>query len=281
MASRQGVPIMIDRIHHVGIVVHSADAALGFFRDTLGLKVTEDRVIDEQGVRGVLLSLGENEIELLEPTRDDTGVARFLATRGQTLHHICFNTDNVDAELARLKALNVDLIDQEPRDGLAGRIAFIHPKAAHGVLIELATPPAGAHSSHDKGFDHLAVTVADYEAAKATWERLVGLKVTGEVRPEGRGMVIGQMHSGQAVVELIAATSPDSPIAQRIAEQGERASSMVAIEVADLDAEVAKYRAKGLTLPDPAAGALPKSRTSTISAEQSFGLAIQLIQFDK
>ena len=104
---------MIDRIHHVGIVVHSADAALGFFRDTMGLQVTE-----EQGVRGVLLSAGENEIELLEPTRDDTGVARFLQTRGQTLHHICFNTDNVDAELARLKGLGVDLIDQEPRDGL-------------------------------------------------------------------------------------------------------------------------------------------------------------------
>ncbi len=272
---------MIDRIHHVGIVVHSADAALGFFRDTLGLAVTEDRVIDEQGVRGVLLGVGENEIELLEPTRDDTGVARFLATRGQTMHHICFNTDNVDAELTRLKGLGVDLIDQEPRDGLAGRIAFIHPKAAHGVLIELATPPAGAHTSHAKGFDHLAVTVADYAAAQATWERLVGLKVTGEVRPEGRGMVIGQMHSGQAVVELIAATSPESPMAQRIAEQGERASSMVAIEVKDIDVEVAKYRAKGLAIPDPAPGALPDSRTSTISPEQAFGLAIQLIQFDR
>ena len=272
---------MIDRIHHVGIVVHSADAALGFFRDTLGLTVSEDRVIEEQGVRGVLLGVGENEIELLEPTRDDTGVARFLATRGQTLHHICFNTDNVDGELARLKSLNVDLIDQESRDGLAGRIAFIHPKAAHGVLIELATPPAGAHTSHAKGFDHLAVTVADYEAAQKTWERLVGLKVTGEVRPEGRGMVIGQMHSGQCVIELLAATSPDSPMAQRVAEQGERAASMVAMEVKDIDAEVAKYRGKGLTLPDPTPGALPNSRTSTISAEQSFGLAIQLIQFNR
>ena len=272
---------MIDRIHHVGIVVHSADDALGFFRDTLGLAVTEDRVIDEQGVRGVLLGLGENEIELLEPTRDDTGVARFLQTRGQTMHHICFNTDDVDGELARLKGLGVDLIDQEPRDGLAGRIAFIHPKAAHGVLIELATPAAGAHTSHAKGFDHLAVTVADYEAAKATWERLVGLKVTGEIRPEGRGMVIGQMHSGQAVIELLAATSPDSPMAQRVADQGERAASMVAIEVKDLDGEVAKYRAKGFTLPDGATGALPNSRTSTISAEQAFGLAIQLIEFGK
>lgn len=271
---------MIDRIHHVGIVVHSADDALGFFRDTLGLQVTEDRVVEEQGVRGVLLALGENEIELLEPTRDDTGVARFLESRGQTLHHICFNTDDVEAELKRLKDLGVELIDETPRDGLAGRIGFLHPKSMHGVLVELATPPAGAHVSHEKGFDHLAVTVADYQAARATWKQNVGLEVTNEIRNEERGMLIGQMPSGQCVVELIAALGPDSPIAKRIEEQGERASSMVAIEVADLDAEVAKYRAKGLELPDPAPGALPHSRTSTIPAEQAFGLAIQFIQFD-
>lgn len=271
----------IDRIHHVGMVVHSADRALGFFRDTLGLRVTEDRVVEEQGVRGVLLALGENEIELLEPTRDDTGVARFLQTRGETLHHICFNTPDIDAELARLKSLNVDLIDQAPRDGLAGRIAFIHPKAAHGVLIELATPPAGAHVGHDKGFDHLAVQVADYEAARATWRRLVGLEVTGEVVVPDRGMRIGQLHCGQAVIELLAATGPDSPLASRIAEQGERAASMVAIEVPDLEAAIAGYRAKGLTLPDPSPSPLPGARSSTISAEQAFGLAIQLIQFSR
>jgi len=272
---------VIDRIHHVGIVVHSADEALGFFRDILGLTVTEDRVVEEQGVRGVLLALGENEIELLEPTRGDTGVARFLESRGQTLHHICFNTDDVEAELARLKGLGVELIDESPREGLAGRIAFIHPKAMHGVLVELATPPEGAHVSSEKGFDHLAVTVADYEAARQTWKQNIGLEVVNEIRPEGRGMVIGQMPSGQCIVELLAATEPDSPMAKRIAEQGERASSMVAIEVQDLDADVAKYRAKGLTLPDPAPGALPNSRTSTISADQAFGLAVQLIEFSQ
>ena len=272
---------MIDRIHHVGIVVHSADDALGFFRDTLGLHVTEDRVIDEQGVRGVLLACGENEIELLEPTRDDTGVARFLQSRGQTLHHICFNTDDVNAELARLKAMGVQLIDEEPRDGLAGRIAFIHPKAMHGVLVELATPPDRGHVSTEKGFDHLAVSVADYVAAQESWKHIVGLEVVNEIHPEGRGMVIGQMPCGQVMVELLAATTPDSPLAQRLMEQGERASSMVAIEVKDLDAEVAKYRAKGLTLPDPVVGVLPNSRTSTISAEQGFGLAIQLIEFKR
>ncbi len=274
---------MIDRIHHVGIVVHSADDALGFFRDTLGLTVTEDRVVEEQGVRGVLLALGENEIELLEPTRDDTGVARFLESRGQTLHHICFNTDNIRDELQRLKDLEVELIDQEPRDGLAGKIAFLHPKSMHGVLVELAQPPVSDHVKHsdEKGFDHLALTVADYEAAQRTWKQNIGLEVTNEIRPEGRGMVIGQMPIGRCIIELLAATEPGSAMAKRIEEQGERASSMVAIEVADLDAEVAKHRAAGLTLPDPSVGVLPNSRTSTIPAEQAFGLAIQLIEFGR
>ena len=272
---------MIDRVHHVGVVVRSADAALGFFRDIMGLRVTTDRVLEEQGVRGVLLALGENEIELLEPTRADTGVARYLATRGETLHHLCFHTDDIEGELARLKALEVELIDQEPREGLAGRVAFIHPKAMHGVLIELAQPPAGAHASRDKGFDHLALTVADYAAARATWKRVIGLDVVNEIRVEARGMLIGQVPAGQCTIELLAATSPDSPMAQRIAEQGERASSMVAIQVPDIAAAIARYRGAGLTLADAAPGVLPRSVTTTISPEQSFGLAIQLIQFER
>jgi methylmalonyl-CoA/ethylmalonyl-CoA epimerase len=272
---------MIDRIHHVGVVVHSADDALGFFRDIMGLSVTADRVMDEQGVRGVLLALGENEIELLEPTRDDTGVYRYLESRGQVLHHICFNTDDVAGELARLKSRGVELIDETPREGLAGQIGFIHPSAMHGVLVELAQPPAGAHVSTDKGIDHLATFVSDYEAAKRAWNETIGLEVVNEIRNEERGMVLAQLPSGQAMLEILAGTSPDSPMAKRVEEQGEGAASMVAIEVADIDAEIAGYRAHGITLPDAAPGALPNSVTSTISPDQSFGLAIQLIQFGR
>jgi len=270
---------MIDKIHHVGVVLPDADEALGFFRDVMGLEVTEDRTIDEQGVRGVLLGVGENEIELLQPTRDDTGVARYLESKGPTLHHICFRTDDINAELARLKGQDVDLIDETPREGLAGQIAFVHPKAAHGVLVELAQPPEGAHSSDEKGFDHLAMLVSDLEAAGRTWDDLIGFKVTNEIRPPGRGMVIAQMPVSQCVIELLAADSDDSPMAARVAEAGESAASMVAIEVEDIDAEVARYREAGYELADAAPGPLPNSVTSTISAEQAFGLGIQLIEY--
>lgn len=136
---------MLTKIHHVGVVVHSADDALKFYRDALGLPVTADRIIEDQGVRGVLLQIGNSEIELLEPTRDDTGVAKFLASRGEGMHHICFESDNVDAELEGARAKGLELIDQKPRPGLAGMICFLHPKANHGVLVEFATPLAEGH----------------------------------------------------------------------------------------------------------------------------------------
>ena len=136
---------MLSKIHHVGVVVQSADQALKFYRDALGLPVTADRVIEDQGVRGVLLQIGGSEIELLEPTRDDTGVARFLATRGEGMHHICFESDDVGAELEAARAKGIELIDQQPRPGLAGMICFLHPKSNHGVLVEFATP---LHEGH-------------------------------------------------------------------------------------------------------------------------------------
>lgn len=270
---------MIDRVHHVGVVVKSADAALGFYRDVMGLEVTEDRVMSEQGVRGVLLALGENEIELLQPIEEDTGVSRFLETRGETLHHICLNTDDVASELSRLKAAGVDLIDETPREGLAGQIGFVHPSSTNGVLIEFAQPPAGAHTSSEKGFDHLAVTVADMESGAASWKQVAGLDVTNEIRPPGAQMVIGQMPCGQCMIELLVPDGDDSPIAKRIADAGERAASMVAIEVDDIDAEIARYRASGIELPNARPGPLPDSVTSSIAAEQAFGLSIQLIAF--
>ncbi len=136
---------MIKKIHHVGLVVRDADEALKFWRDALGLEVTEDRVIDDQGVRGVLLKIGNSEVELLEPTRDDTGVARYLETRGEGMHHLCFESDDVAKELQTAASKGIELIDETPREGLAGMIGFLHPKSNHGVLIEFATPIEGAH----------------------------------------------------------------------------------------------------------------------------------------
>lgn len=131
---------LIKRIHHVGIVVSSIDDAYGFYRTVLGLESTLDRVVDDQGVRAALLRLGDSELELLEPIGEGTGVARFLEKQGG-LHHVCFETDDIESQLSNLKEENVPLIDEETRDGVAGRICFMHPRANNGVLIEYCQPP--------------------------------------------------------------------------------------------------------------------------------------------
>jgi methylmalonyl-CoA/ethylmalonyl-CoA epimerase len=124
-------------IHHVGVVVNSIDDAYGFYRDKLGLRVAKEAMIQEQGVRAALLDLGNSELELLQPVVPDTGIARYLERRGEGLHHVCFSVPDIRAALAELKAKGVELIDEEPRQGLAGTIAFLHPSALHGVLVEL------------------------------------------------------------------------------------------------------------------------------------------------
>ena len=131
---------MFSKIHHVGIVVRDIEAAYAFYRDTLSLSVHKEDIIQDQGVKAALLTIGESEIELLEPIATGTGVARFLEQRGEGLHHLCFATPDVAAALQAAKARGLPVIDQQPRAGLAGMICFLHPKASHGVLVEYAQP---------------------------------------------------------------------------------------------------------------------------------------------
>ena len=131
---------MIEKIHHVGIAVNNLDEALKFYRDTLGLHVHASATVEDQGVKAALLTIGQSEIELLEPLSPESAVGRFLQRKGEGLHHICFQTPDVDSELEGLKQKGVELVDQKPRKGLAGMICFLHPRASRGVLTELATP---------------------------------------------------------------------------------------------------------------------------------------------
>jgi methylmalonyl-CoA/ethylmalonyl-CoA epimerase len=137
---------MLKKIHHVGVVVPNLEQAMSFWRDLLGLRFTKSQTVQDQGVKAALLQVGESEIELLEPLSPDNGVGKFLARRGGGLHHVCFETKDVERELEGAKAKGIQLIDQKPRAGLAGMICFLHPKATRGVLVEFAQPfPDNAH----------------------------------------------------------------------------------------------------------------------------------------
>ncbi len=131
------------RIHHVAVVVSDLDAALGFYRDKLRLELDVVMPIETDGVKIGFLPVGESSIELVQPTRDDTGVARFLANKGEGFHHVCLEVDNLAAELNRLAGQGIELIDAAPRRGAEGPVAFIHPRSCHGVLVELIEAPGG------------------------------------------------------------------------------------------------------------------------------------------
>jgi len=166
----------VTKIHHVGIVVSDLQAAYRFWRDTLGLPLTKEAEIADQGVRAALLGAGESEIELLEPLSADSGVARFLASRGEGLHHLCFHTSHVDEHLEQLKARKVALLDRTARPGLAGRIAFLHPKACHGVLVELATaPPLEPQTESPVRFKRLVIGCRAPQEAAQTYQSLFDL----------------------------------------------------------------------------------------------------------
>jgi methylmalonyl-CoA/ethylmalonyl-CoA epimerase len=167
---------MIRRIHHAGIVVGRLRDAYPFYRDVLGLPLVREAEIGEQGVRAALLSAGDTEIELLEPTRAGTGIARFLEKRGEGLHHVCFDTPDVTGELQALGERGIELIDRTPRDGLAGRIGFLHPRACDGVLVELATPSAGhdGHGSSPVRFKRLVIGSLDPATTSARFQEIFG-----------------------------------------------------------------------------------------------------------
>lgn len=133
----------IGRIHHVALVVRDLDQALGFYRDTLGLPVELVLPVPQDRVRIGFLPVGESKMELVEPTDDTSGVARFLASRGEGFHHVCFEVPDISAALDLLAAGGVELIDRVPRAGADGPVAFIHPRGAHGVLVELVEAPGG------------------------------------------------------------------------------------------------------------------------------------------
>src|ERR671938_2196985 len=135
------------KIEHIGIATPKIEDALAFWRDALGLEVVHFEEVAEQGVRVAMLPVGEPRIELLEPTGPDSPVAKFLEKRGPGIHHVAVRVADIRAALARLKAEGARLIDEEPRVGAGGcLVAFVHPAASGGVLLELVQPtdePAG------------------------------------------------------------------------------------------------------------------------------------------
>lgn len=133
----------LGRIHHVAVVVRDLEQALGFYRDALGMPLERIVPVPTDRVRIGFLLVGESRIELVQPTDDTTGVARYLASRGEGFHHVCFEVPDIAATLDGLAAQGIELIDRVARAGADGPVAFIHPRSARGVLVELVEAAGG------------------------------------------------------------------------------------------------------------------------------------------
>ncbi|MFI5340564.1 MAG: methylmalonyl-CoA epimerase [Candidatus Methylomirabilales bacterium] len=243
---------MFTRILHVSIAVRSLEQALPFYRDVLGLPVGEEATVADQGVRAALLSMQDGEIELLEPTDPAGGVARFLERRGEGLHHLCLETPDVAAALTHAKAVDLPLIDQSPRPGLAGMIAFLHPKASHGVLVELAqplTPPAhpdppGA-GIQALGLATVYVVVKDLLVAAATYARNFqgGVGAVEDHPYFGARRVLVSIGSSQ--ITLLSPADRKSPVGCFLADREEGLFG-VCLRVMDLEAALLHLETTGI-----------------------------------
>jgi methylmalonyl-CoA epimerase len=128
----------LKNIDHIGIAVTNMQESLSFWETSLGIEPHGIQEVPEQKLRTAFLPVGDTEIELLESTSADSSVAKFIEKHGEGLHHIAIRVDNIEVALAELKAKGIQLIDETPRNGAGGaRIAFVHPRATHGVLLEL------------------------------------------------------------------------------------------------------------------------------------------------
>ncbi len=129
---------MINKIGHIGIAVKDLEEGVKLYRDVFGLKLLEIEEVAEQKVKVAIFEVGDVHIELLEPTSEDSPIARHLEKRGPGMHHLCFAVDDVDSSLQEIGEKGVRLIDRESRPGASGtRVGFLHPKSTHGVLMEL------------------------------------------------------------------------------------------------------------------------------------------------
>ena len=137
MTTTGSSPCIARHINHVCIAVRDIDASLEFYAQVFGARGGEVVDIADQGVRAALVRVGGSQLEFIQPTDPEGGVARFIERRGEGVHHICFEVEDLQDKLDLLATRGVELVDTTPRQGISGRIAFLHPRSTRGVLIEL------------------------------------------------------------------------------------------------------------------------------------------------
>lgn len=266
----------LTRVHHIGIAVHDADKTAEVWRDTFGLEIALDTVLDDQGVRGVIFPLDNCEVELLQPTRQDTGIAKYLENNGEGFHHICFESTDVAGDLITARDSGMQMIDEEPRVGLTGMIGFIHPRSNHGVLIEYAQPPDDAPQHHGPtsgpgphALHHMTVAVNEVAPVTNAWTERYGLVGREPFRADHLGLEGQFLDLGPTAIELVRPLEGSGgPLPRKLETSGE-GMFMLALTVRDASATVDHLRDLGWTVTDATAGAF-------ISPKHTHGARLRL-----
>lgn len=266
----------LTRIHHIGIAVRDADKTAEVWRDTFGLETALDTELESQGVRGVIFPLDNCEIELLQPTSEDTGISKYLENNGEGFHHICFESTDVAGDLIAAKEAGIQMIDEEPRVGLTGMIGFLHPRGNHGVLIEYAQPPDDApqHSGPTSGpgphaLHHMTVAVNEVAPVTEEWTERYGLVGREPFRAEALGLEGQFLDIGPTAIELVSPLpGSGGPLPRKLDTSGE-GMFILALTVRDAEASVAHLRGEGWTVTDANAGGF-------ISPKHTYGARLRL-----
>ena len=264
---------MIRDIHHVGIAVRDMQAALALYRDALGLPVVKEGVAAARGASVSLLPVGGSYLEVVEPLGADSPFARFIAGRGEGLHHLAFQTDGVDAEVAALREKGVPLQDREPREGFSGRLSFLAPEAFDGALLEVVEPPPDrpeeALASAVKRIDHVVLLVPDLDAACDRLHDYFGLSPKRRMERGPRRFAF--FRPGEVIAEVIGpAGGPGPPGSARLAG--------LAFEVTGIDELVASLKARGFPVGEPHP-ALQGGRIASVHASGACGVPVAFIDF--
>lgn len=248
----------ITAIDHIGVAVKNMDQAAAQFENLLGLTISAQEEVEDQQLIAALVPTDTTRFELMQPTDPESVVGRFLDRSGEGIHHICFEVDDIQREIDELKAREVQLVQGAPREGFVGQVEFIHPRAAGGVLVEIAQIELRSPTSCGLSLHHATVATEDSEGVSNLWKK--NLNVIDHTRTDANTdaslvagtqshLVDGQAGQGDSLVEFRQSVDTSSSIAEFI-ENGGRGVYSLTLTAQDLS-KVPFHQKTGKTIITP------------------------------
>ena len=265
---------MFKRIDHVGVAVSDLAAAAERFKRVYGLDVAAQEEIADQQLLAALVPTANMRFELMQPTSPDSVIGRFIARRGEGVHHICFEVDDIRDEIETLKGRGVQLIQGAPREGFVGEVEFVHPRSARGVLTEIAQVTRRTPSDTELRLHHITIATPDRIAASDEWSKNFGLPITRILERTGAPIATAWLDVGDAQVEFAQQTSATGPLAKAVETRGEGIYGVV-LDTNDATALSQRVKAEGLRVIEDAEG---NSVIRIVHPKDFFGMLVMFRQ---